>query len=228
MTDVHSHILPFVDDGSNSIDKSLEIIKILIKQGVNKIFLTPHHKLGEYEKTVQEIKREFDEFNKIVKDTGLEVELYLGQEIYCSSNTYNLLKDGKLLTLNDSKYILIEFDYYNYTEISDYVYNLKSLGYFPIIAHIERYTYLDESTLFDLKNQGALIQVNASTIVGKRTRSNQKKVLNYIERGYVDFVSTDIHSGRECCIEKAYNLVKKKFGVAVAEKLFEENAKILY
>lgn len=228
MTDMHSHILPFVDDGSNSVDKSLQLVKTLTEQGAKKIFLTPHYKAGEHEKSAQEIKERFDNFYKEVKDSKIDVELYLGQEIFCNENTYDLLKEGKLLTLNNTKYILIEFDYFNYTDISDYVYNLKTLGYIPIIAHIERYKYLDADTLIDLKHMGALIQVNASSVVGKRNKTYQKKVFAAIQLGLVDFVSTDIHIGRECFYEKAYNIVKKKFGKNVAEKLFIENAKVLY
>ena len=227
MVDVHSHILPFVDDGSDSVEKSLQLVKKLTEQGATKIFLTPHFKTGRYEKSVEEIKERFNEFNKIVKENDYDVELLLGQEIYCNKEIFELLKEGKVLTLNNTKYILIEFDYFNYTDISDYVYNLMAFGYTPIIAHVERYTYLEADTLIDLKNQGALIQVNASSIASKKHKVLQKKVFAAMNLNLVDFVATDIHAERECYFEKAYQVVKRKYGLKTANRLFIENANLL-
>ena len=224
MVDVHSHILPFVDDGSDSVEESLQLVKKLTEQGATKIYLTPHYKAGSFEKSTEEIKERFNEFNKLVKDSNVNVELFLGQEIYCSREIFKLLEEGKLLTLNGTKYILIEFDCINYNDISDYVYNLKAFGYTPIIAHVERYTYLDAETLIELKNQGALIQVNASSIASKKHKLLQKRVFAAMNLNLVDFVATDIHAERGCYLEKAYQVVRKKYGLQTANRLFFENA----
>lgn len=226
MTDVHAHILPFVDDGSASVEDSISLVKTLVSQGVDKIILTPHYKVGRYEQDNCNLKAKFEEFCKVVEDNGINVKLYLGEEIFCDKKIYDLLKENKVLTINETKYILIEFDYFNYIDISDYVFNLKTLGYIPVIAHIERYSYLNIETLIDIKSSGALIQVNASSVTGDSGKQTQKKVLATIKCGLVDFVTTDIHNRRHASLEKAYAIIKKKFSKTVADNLFENNAKI--
>lgn len=226
MTDVHTHVMPFVDDGSDSFENSLALVKLLESEGVDKIILTPHYKKGRYEPTPERLNEEFNNFSKQVSDSGAKVELYLGEEVFCDKGIYELIKQNKILTLNGTQYLLIEFDYFNYTDIADFVFNLKTLGYIPVIAHVERYTYLDVDTLIEIKSQGALIQVNSSSVIGESGKKMQKKVLATIKSGIVDFVSTDIHYKRQSSIKKAYKIVEKKFGKKVAEDLFTNNAKI--
>lgn len=228
MTDVHSHILPFVDDGSDSVEKSLQLVKSLAEQGVKRVICTPHFKKTVYEKGTSQIIKIFNEFYERVKSEGIEIELYLGQEVFCNKEIYNLLKEDKVLTVNNSKYILLEFDYFNYQDIEDYVYNVKTMGYIPIIAHIERYKYLNVNTLVNLSNMGSLIQVNAASITGGYGKDFQKKVFATIKSGLVDFVATDCHYGRQASLSEAYKIVKKRFGLDVAERLFKTNAQILF
>ncbi len=228
MVDVHSHILPFVDDGSDSVEKSIEIVKKFASDGVTKILLTPHYKKGIYQVGVEELKRKFEDFKSQVKDSGIGVELYLGQEVFCDSKIFSILKNNEVYTLNGTNYLLIEFDYFNYTDILDYAYNIKMLGYIPIIAHIERYGYLDVDTLIGLRELGALIQVNASSVVGDYGKKFQKKVFATIKSGLVDLVASDVHYGREVSLLSAYKVVSKKFGKKTAEDLFVNNAKVLF
>lgn len=227
MIDIHSHILPFVDDGSDDSEKSIELLKNIASQGVDKVICTPHYKRGIYELTTDQIKAKFNEFNSLVKDRNIPIKLYLGAEILCDDKIYDNIKQGKVLTINDTKYILIEFSYFNYTDIVDYAYNIKLLGYIPVIAHVERYSYLRAEDLIELKKIGALIQVNSSSITGESGKEFRKKVLATIKSGLVDFISTDAHVQRKVDIENAFKIVKRKFGKTIADRLFEENAKIL-
>ncbi len=224
MIDIHSHVLPFVDDGSKFLNDSLNLVEVEAKNGVEKIICTPHYKKNVYDLDVEEIKRVFEDFKKSVKEKSLSTQLFLGQEIYCTQDIYNLLKENKVLTINGSKCILIEFNYYEEQDIADYVYNLKTLGYTPVIAHVERYIYLDWDNLFDLKQLGALLQVNASSILGEEGRTIKKRVLNAIKQGLIDFVGSDIHSDRGISINRAYKTVVKVAGVNVANQLFKHNA----
>ena len=109
LTDIHSHILPEIDDGSESLEKSLAMIEEEISQGVKNIFCTPHYRIP-YTKEKEETKRIFSAFNEKVKEKNLPVNLYLGQEIAVNENTLSMLKSGRLLTINDGKYVLLEFD----------------------------------------------------------------------------------------------------------------------
>lgn len=224
MTDIHSHLLPFVDDGSDSYEKSLEIIERATSQGVDKIILTPHFKRKFYQVSSKKIKEEFDKFNKAVIDRALPVKLYLGQEILCDAKVYDDLREGKLLTINETKYVFLEFDYFEYMDIVDFAYNVKAMGYIPVIAHIERYKYLTAQSLIELKHEGALIQVNSASITGKYGKEFRKKVFASIKSGLVDFVATDTHTNREESLNDAYKIVKKRFGKDVAYNLFIGNA----
>ncbi len=227
MTDVHSHILPYVDDGSSSLEDSLSLVETLALQGVDKIFLTPHYKKGRFSPDVNEVKLQFEKFSNAVEERGLNVKLYLGEEVFCDDEIYDLIKNKQVLSLNNTNYMLIEFDYFNYCDISDYVYNLKTMGIIPIIAHIERYSYLDVGTLLEAKRSGALIQVNASSVTGESGKKVQKKVLATIKSGLVDFIATDIHYKRKASLQDAYKVIQKKFGTEVADNLLENNSKIL-
>ena len=224
MTDIHSHILPFVDDGSDSYEKSFEMLKRAAEYGITNVVLTPHFKRGVYGNNTEKVKQEFEKFQIAVKEQNIPVKVYLGQEILCDSKIYEDLKNGNLLTFNDSKYVFIEFDYFEYSDIADFAYNIKAMGYIPVIAHIERYKYLSANTLISLKNDGALIQVNAASVTGKYGRAFKKKVFAAIKSGLVDFVATDTHYGRQESLEQAYKIVAKRFGKETAEKLFLKNA----
>ena len=228
MIDVHSHILPFVDDGSSSYESSVQLLRNLRNDGITKIILTPHYKRGVNDIEKSKLISEFKDFQAKIKSEGIDVELYLGQEVFCDSKIFSLLEEDKLCTINGTKYLLIEFDYFNYTDILDYVYNIKLMGYIPVIAHIERYGYLDADTLIGIHQLGALIQVNASSILGDNGKKFQKKVFATIKSGLISFVATDIHGGREISLSSAYKIVNKKFGKKVADNLFYNNAKVFF
>ena len=224
IVDIHSHLMPNVDDGSPSLDLSLDFLKKQSEVGVKKVILTPHQKADIYNTPTSVLKESFLHFQSKAKESGIPIELYLGQEIYCDCDIYDNLKNNKILTLNDTKYLLLEFNYFVETDIADYVYNIKTLGYTPIIAHIERYTYLDWNTLYDLKLLGALLQVNASSITGESGCKIKKHIMHAIGKGMIDFVASDTHITRKTHLDKAYKIVSKTFGNKVADDLFYNNA----
>lgn len=224
MVDIHSHVLPFVDDGSKNLSDSVALIKDEIKNGVDKIILTPHNKSGHFEASKEEILSAFENLNSEVKKINLNAKLYLGQEVYVDDKFYDKLKNGDYITVNQSKYILVEFNYYMETDIIRHVDAIIKLGFIPIIAHVERYVYFDWSTLYDLKMMGALIQVNASSIAGTSGKRMQEIVLSAIREGFIDFVSSDIHVGRKSFIKKAYKKVARALGKDIAQNVFELNA----
>ena len=136
-----------------------------------------------------------------------------------------IVKGGSVFTLNKSRYVLLEFDYNNFVDIGNICFELKVCGYIPIIAHIERYTYVDASDVEEFIDSGALIQINASSVVDGIFAKYRKKVDKYLKLNLVHFVASDIHSGRKYLLDKAYLAIKKKFGKERADKLFIENGK---
>ena len=113
MIDIHTHVIPFVDDGSKSLEDSISMIKHEIEIGVDTIIATPHHIFHRYECSVEEIKKNFNLLKEEIKKQNLKIELLLGQEIYYSSreDVISLLKEGKLLTLNNTNKVLLEFSF---------------------------------------------------------------------------------------------------------------------
>ena len=223
MFDIHSHLLPFVDDGCNRLEDSVSLIKIAREQGVTDMMLTPHYR-DKYVPTKQELDQTFAQLTKAVSDAQIDINLYLGQEVYVGRNFKNLILEQKVIPLNGTKYILIEFDFTKKRDIIEYVYETRRLGYTPIVAHLERYSYSNLALAFDIKNLGGLVQVNAESLVGLFNITKKNFVTKMIKNNLVDFVSSDMHKGREYHMAKAYAYVERKFGEPKAEKLFKENA----
>ncbi|MBR1968317.1 MAG: hypothetical protein IKA11_02850 [Clostridia bacterium] len=222
ITDIHAHVLPFVDDGSETLEHSLEMLGELYSQGVTDVILTPHFR-GDYVKTPEELYNVFKEFKARCYEADIPVNLYLGQEVFIDGNYKKIFHDKKVLTLNGTPYVLIEFAFENAGDITEFVYELKNLGYVPIVAHLERYTFSDIDLAYEIKAIGGLIQVNADSIVGKYKRKYSKFIKELFSENLVDFVSSDLHHKRKLMIKKAKDVIVKKYGEECAEKVFRLN-----
>ncbi len=225
MIDVHTHILPFIDGGSNSLEKSIEMLKNEYALGVSDVFLTPYYKVGNYEFDKQTILEKYNEFLKNVNFVEDLPKLHLGQENFCDKTIYKREENNEIICLGDSKSVLLEFDYIEKTDICDYVYNFNILGYHPIVSNVERYRYLDYNKILSIKLNGGLIQINAPAIIGYRGKHIQSYVLKLIKHGLVDLVASNVHQDINNFFKDAYVLIKRKFSTKVANDLFINNAK---
>lgn len=232
MIDIHCHILPNIDDGSKSLQESIEMAKIAESEGITKIVNTSHYHHDFKYKKGNEIKIVLEEFNEILKEKNINLEVILGNEIYYTSDFIEKFDKLEFFSINDSKYILIEFPPSNFPKnITDVIYEVKLKGFIPILAHVERYRDIQENVniIFNCIKEGALIQVNASSIIGnngKEAESTSKKLL---DNKMVHFVATDAHSStrRRPLIKDAYNYILKHYGKSTAERLFLENADLV-
>lgn len=225
MIDIHSHVIPEIDDGSPNLETSLNMLRSLVDDGVAEIICTPHYR-KPYLLPTDDVRLSFENFKAAVQDAGIDVKLHLGQEIYCKPKEYKaVLGGGAVLTMCGGKYVLLEFDFGEYTDIADIVYEVKLMGYIPIVAHVERYPYITEDAVYEIKKLGGLIQVNADSVIGAMGKRVKKFVKKLFAEGFVDFVATDIHSGRPNVIKKAFEFVRKKYGADAAEVVFNANAK---
>ena len=222
IVDVHSHFLPEVDDGFSSSLDSIGDIKRFYEEGVTDIILTPHRR-RKYNLPPEELKKRFVKYKEEVAKT-VPVRLYLGQEIYAQQDIREELKAGGVLTMNGTEYVLIEFSFENEAEISETVYELVNLGYKPIVAHLERYSYSDLSIAEDIRSVGGLIQINADSLIDREYKTYRKKAREFLKNDLVDFIASDHHHKRPFALKKAFDYVVKKRGAGVAEKLFCLNA----
>ncbi|MBR2337334.1 MAG: hypothetical protein IKA61_05280 [Clostridia bacterium] len=212
MTDIHCHVLPFVDDGSDSFETSVSMLEEQIRQGVKNVILTPHYRQGFYFADDGEIRKCFDELLAKVKERGLNINLFLGREITVYDNLEKDVKEGRFISLANSRFVLLEFPYSTDTDIEEICYKIKLLGYVPVVAHVERYSYYRSvEKVKRLKECGAVIQVNSAPIVKASMASENKFVKKLLKGKLVDVVASDWHSTRTNCFQDAYQKVKSKY-----------------
>ena len=211
MIDIHTHIIPYVDDGSPNLETSIAMIKHELAIGVDEIIATPHHIYSRYESTVEVIKERFNFLCEEVKKQNLPVTLYLGQEIYFThkEDIIQMLKEGKLLTLNNTNRVLLEFSFHREPEnLLEVIYNFRVNGYQVIIAHVERYEWMTYQKVVALANEGAKIQINSDAILGYTSWKEKRFVKKLLKNNLVDYVASDTHSFRPSSLDKSYKKIK--------------------
>lgn len=224
MIDIHSHILPGVDDGCADFGQALSMAKTALSQGVTDVILTPHYRMF-YNVSFSELKERFDVLKEKLKQEAVPINLYLGQEIFVDKDFKENLRNGKVTGLGGTNVLLLEFDYHKFVDIPEIVYEIKSMGFKPICAHVERYSYFTVDQAYEVKEEGGYIQVNAGSLFKKLAKKEFKVTDKLFEEGLVDFVASDVHFARENLMGKAYEVVSKRYGESVAKTVFETNAR---
>ena len=228
MIDIHCHIVPNIDDGAKNLDDALEMAKIAYNQGIRKIINTSHyHPNFSYIKGKELLSR-VKEFNNILKLNNIDIEVFIGNELYYSEDIIEIIEQKEFYSLNNSRYLLIEFSPLNFPKnILDIIYEIKIRGYIPILAHVERYKKVQENVnlIYECINEGALIQVNSSSIIGKNGNEIKKVSDILLYNNMIHFIATDAHSStrRRPIIKETYNYVVKKYGEKKAQTLFIQN-----
>jgi len=197
--DIHSHILPAVDDGSKSFDESLALLKRMHSYGIEKVTLTPHIMEGVWENTTLKLKKRYHELNDyLIKSKFTAIKLHLAAEYMLDANFNELLKTKKLLTIKDD-YLLIEMSYISPPiNLYETLFAIQIAGYKPILAHPERYAFYHNNynEYYKLKEAGCLFQLNLlslSNYYGKDITTIAKKLL---KDNLIDFVGSDTHHDR--------------------------------
>ncbi|MGN0436606.1 MAG: CpsB/CapC family capsule biosynthesis tyrosine phosphatase [Wujia sp.] len=224
--DIHNHTLFGVDDGPKRIDESIAMLENAYQQGIRYIILTPHYRLGMFETSMDLIQKNYILLREKAEDIG--VELYLGCEYHVDSQIMDNLSSGRCKGLGDTDYILTEYSYKSgFSYIEKTARDLLSCGYIPIIAHAERYAcFADKPELVgELSAMGALIQINANSILGIDGSTMKKCTKKLLKKSLVDIVASDTHSttGRTNNLAECFDYVSKKYGMYYAEKIFFDN-----
>lgn len=228
MIDVHCHILPEIDDGSKTIEESINMAKIASEEGIKKIISTSHYHPDSKFIMGKDLGDRLEKFNEILKENNIDLVVYIGNELYYTVDLMSKLDELDFYSLNNSRYVLIEFSPIKFPDnLTDIIYEFKLKGYMPVLAHIERYSSIIENPnlVYDCINEGALIQVNASSIVGKNGKEIKKLCDILLENDMIHFVGTDAHGSdkRRPLIKDAYYYVEKKIGIRRAKKIFYSN-----
>ena len=230
MIDVHSHVLPGVDDGAEDLIDSVEIIRGLASQGVTDLIITPHYisvtrQANPRSDNLVILNQLRDELHR----QGIAINTYLGNEIYIDFKIANLLSRGRISPLADSNFLLIELPMSgDFEGFEDIFLRLQRDGWQVVLAHPERYhsTQREYQILEDLYQQGVLFQCNLGSLIGQYGRSAQKLAKRLLKDDYVFCLGTDIHHQRDYReINKAQKKLRHLVGKERSLDLLETNPK---
>lgn len=224
MIDFHSHILPGIDDGSRNLEQSIAMVNEAKEAGFTKIISTSHYMENYYECK----ERDRRQLLKKVQENVQGIELILGNEIYITNNIIELLQNGQASSINGTKYVLFEFPLITTRPMNDkeVIYRLVENGYIPIIAHPERYPFIQENPdyLFELEEMGALFQANYGSIIGMYGLKAKKTLKILLKNNLISFFGSDVHRP-----EQVYNKMPKiikKLKKIISNEEFEEFTEI--
>lgn len=197
-TDMHSHLLPGVDDGAQSMEDSIQMIRELIDMGYQKIITTPHIKSDIYPNTPYIIQSKLKSLREELAAQGIHVPISAAAEYYLDERFMEMLQEGSLLTVSKNE-VLIEFSFaYEPMRLSETLFRIQTKGYKPILAHPERYGYYHDKfhVYKDLKERGCLLQLNALSITGYYGRPVRETAERLLQEGLYDYCGTDMHHMR--------------------------------
>ena len=194
--DIHSHILPGVDDGAADMEETMSMLRMAYEQGTRTIIATPHYIPGKKKKSAEELREIHAKVCEQSKDIMPDLKILLGNEIYCREGVLRSITEGRALTLADTDYILLEFSTrISYKDLFGYIKAITGQHYRPIIAHVERYgcLYRKEDLIKELIGAGAYIQMNTESLPGGSFNRQAAYCRSLLEKGYVHFLGTDCH-----------------------------------
>ena len=232
MIDIHSHLLYGIDDGSKSIEDSVDIIRDLSEIGYTDIILTPHYiSHSKYSSSKDNNSILLDNLKNALNIQNINVNLYLGNEIYINHHISNLLESGEISCLNDSQYLLIvlsmngEYDYMDVFE--DLIYD----GYKIILAHPERYHSFqrDFDKIYELEEIGVYFQCNIESILGSYGKGAVKMVKRMFKEKKVSFLATDIHHKKRDYgkFDRAKRKIRKYLSSSELDELLIKNPSMI-
>ena len=224
MIDIHNHLIPNIDDGSDSLELSRRLLKGAVSEGITEVCITPHFmKHGPFNVRKKELLELFESFKEETKD--INIKLYLGNELYIDPELDELLLNDEICTMNESRYVLVEFPFEEYKrEYDEYLYNI-SLEYQIIIAHPERYHYVKKDHDFVKRwlNEGYILQSNTTSLSSSDSR---RVIYDLLSKGRLSLMASDAHNEyRPLSMIEAYDHIARKFNEEVAEYLMNVNPK---
>ena len=198
--DVHSHFIPGIDDGAQTIEESLDLLRQMQEFGYKKIITTPHVMEDYYKNTPEIILDGLEKVKKAIEENGLNIEIEASAEYNLDSGFEEIIKENKLLTFGgDKKYVLFELSFYNEPKrLKEVIWELSTSGYQPILAHVERYPYWHKKwdKIEDIVNRDVKLQVNIGSFTGVYGLEVKNTAQRLVDEGLVDLIGSDCHNQR--------------------------------
>jgi len=217
--DIHSHLIPSIDDGAKNMAESLNLLRALEAVGYQKVITTPHIMIDTYCNTTKIIMAGLEALQQCAQDANINVKIEAAAEYYVDEGFLAHLHSNEVLTIA-GEYILFETSYIaKPLQFDEIVSEILSAGYKPILAHPERYRYIDnlEAEYCALKDKGVFFQVNLNSFGGHYGKAAKKKVEFLNKKGMIDFLGSDTHHIKQ--VETLAKIQKKR----VYESIFNNN-----
>ncbi len=234
MIDIHTHILPGIDDGSQDMEESLEMARMAAECGVGTMIATPHCNLGGsmdnyYNSSWQRV---FDRTAAAIRAEGIPLTLLAGMEVFATFDLPSLLREGRILTLNRSSYLLVEFDFEEEEGfVRAILEKLVDMRLIPVIAHGERYHFMqDMPELADLfRKMGCHIQVNRGSFQGRFGPDAERTAYELMDRQQIWAVASDAHGAlrRTPVLDEVRQELLDSYPRQQVHALFTTNPRIL-
>jgi protein-tyrosine phosphatase len=196
LADIHSHLIPAIDDGSQNFEDSLALIKKFRDLGYTKLITTPHVMSDTYKNTSAGILEGLSKLNIFLKENDVDITVEAAAEYYLDESLMRMLNNGEPLLTFGKKYLLFETNFLSEPfNLKEFIFLASSAGYKPVLAHPERYMYLQSSMdkAEDLITRGVLFQVNISSLTGYYSKVVQTAANKLIDKGWVHFLGSDCH-----------------------------------
>lgn len=225
--DIHNHILPGIDDGSSCWEESYRLIREEHRQGVRNIILTPHYRPGMFQVESSVREHVYLRFCREIERYFPDMHFYFGCEYFAHDGMLRNLRDVRC-RMAGTNAVLLEFSTaVHYKNMENVIKHLIKFGFQPIIAHVERYEclYKDTGRIYRLKDTGALIQINAGTVLEKRFSQKRKFVRILLDNDIVDFIASDAHNMKERPVrmKECIDAITKQYGMEKADLIFKQN-----
>ncbi|WP_299837400.1 CpsB/CapC family capsule biosynthesis tyrosine phosphatase [uncultured Tenacibaculum sp.] len=224
--DIHSHLLPGIDDGAKNIEDSISLITKMKSYGIENFITTPHILGDVYPNTPELIKEKLNEVNNALAEKGIDVKIQAAAEYMMDEKFSQLLSEGNILILRDN-FILVEMSYFNAPyNLYDILFEIQLKGYKPVLAHPERYAFYhkDFQNFYKLKKAGCLFQLNLLSLTEQYGKGVQSTAEKLIKEGLYDFVGTDTHHHNHL---KLLEKIGTKKNYKKIETLIKSNSKFL-
>jgi len=193
--DLHSHLIPGIDDGSKDMQESLLLLKGMKDLGYEKVITTPHIMVDVYRNNREIIMNGLEALREAAKENGIEIEIEAAAEYYLDDGFPDLLDAGEMLTFS-GEYLLFETSYMaKPIQMEEMIFGISSAGYQPVMAHPERYRYIKDpkKEYGRLKELGVLFQVNLNSFSGHYGRAAKDQAIFLSKNGMIDFLGSDVH-----------------------------------
>lgn len=230
MIDIHTHILPGVDDGAGDIYDSIDMAALAYMNNTTVIVATPHCNIPGMRSNYfgREFSHIFRRTKEILKREVPGVTLLAGMEVFTTEEVPRLLEEGKIFPINRTRYVLMEFDFGEDPDFADMMlHRTREVKAIPVVAHAERYEFIqDEPEKAAIwKKMGYEIQVNKGSFMGRFGRRAQRTAYTLLSQGLISAIASDAHSSvqRTTCMADAYDHLRQRYPEKYLNYLFEIN-----